>query len=139
MPLVATALRATQYSVWLKRRMSLNEVLSVCVSGDQGGCSQIPKSSQGIDSFEKAVRSVRSDVIVYKKKGNKEGWRREMWRLAVQYRSPGYPGNLASLQCQLGCLLPQGKHLLTHTYTPTYRVASCFTYRRALLGLHVPA
>lgn len=68
MPLVATALRATQYSVWLKRRMSLNEVLSVCVSGDQGGCSQIPKSSQGIDSFEKAVRSVRSDVIVYKKK-----------------------------------------------------------------------
>lgn len=47
-----------------------------------------------------------------------------MWRLAAQYRSPGYSGNLASLQCQLGCLLPQGKHLLTHT------VAWCFTYRR---------
>ena len=44
-----------------------------------------------------------------------------MWRLAVQYRSPGYPGNLASLQCQLGCLLPQGKHLLTHTHTHTHR------------------
>ena len=45
-----------------------------------------------------------------------------MWRLAVQYRSPGYPGNLASLQCQLGCLLPQGKHLLTLTQTEWHRV-----------------
>jgi hypothetical protein len=44
-----------------------------------------------------------------------------MWRLAAQYRSPGCSGNLASLQCQLGCLLSQGKHLPTHTHT----VASC--------------
>jgi len=41
--------------MWLKRRMLLNEVLSVCMSGEQVGISQIQKSSQGIDSFEKAV------------------------------------------------------------------------------------
>jgi hypothetical protein len=75
--------------------------------------------------------------VVKKKEGR--------WRLAAQYRSPGYSGNLASLQCQLGCLQSLGTHLPAHVHVVasrcTYRAAGCPAshYKGAVASLVEPS
>lgn len=55
-----------------------------------------------------------------------QGWRWDMWRLAAHYRSPGYYGNLASLQRQWVACDPRGSIYNTHTHARA--VASCSTH-----------
>jgi hypothetical protein len=69
------------------------------------------------------------------KRKKRDGAGEVRW-LAAQYRSPGCSGNLASLQCQFGCLVSQGKHLPTHTYTPWHHVAHTSPRFAVYLFLH---
>jgi hypothetical protein len=115
MPLVATACRTTECSMWLKRRIRC--YLSVCLV-----------NRLAVRRYQRVRKELTVVGRRYEVQGAKSLYKKENKRRMAPGNvaacgsvsvSWGYPGNLASLQCQLGCLLPLGKHLLTHTHTHT--------------------